>query len=296
MYTTNSDDSFSEIFGRYDGEFKEIDRKKENEMIVEFQNSGDLSILQEIYIGRIQTLKVWAIKNYYPNLAPSIDDFMEELTLVFLNAANKYNPEKGSFNTCLYTFLSNRIKNMKNASHAKKRRPERKTVESGEIFVSVDSHYHDSKSGRNIRMGDVLSRKKNDDHSNFSKDLSFSDTVSILAGDDETLRSVFVRLGEGESFSSIIRGMKKKEGDISLSKREIASLRESGFSNLKDLIVNNVDVDNLNFNILDYSLDGSGTLKYSIEFKSTDKIKMVRRKINDMRERREHFLNKVNTL
>ena len=106
-------DLFSEIFSKYDDKEICIDREEENAAVEAFQKSGDMSILEDVYIKRIPTLKVWAVKNYYPGLELTIDDFMEELSIVFVKAANKYNPEKGSFNTCLYTFLTNRIKNIK---------------------------------------------------------------------------------------------------------------------------------------------------------------------------------------
>ena len=99
----------------------QIDRAKEDEDVVRFQKTGDVSIFEKLYANRIPTLKVWAKKYYY--LSDSSDDMYGELTFYFTKAIFKYDKRRGSFNTCLYTFFQNCVRNLRNSKLAKKRRP-----------------------------------------------------------------------------------------------------------------------------------------------------------------------------
>lgn len=292
----NTNDSFCEVFREYDGEFKEIDRKEENLLVRRYQETGDLDILQKIYLNRVPTLKVWAIKYFYPGLSTSIDDFMGELTIVFMNAADKYNHEKGSFNTCLYTFLSNRIKNMKNATHAKKRRPKNHAGCVSDILISMDQKYFSGSEGNTATVHEFLSSRKSNDNDQFQKKIKFSDTIALLSSEDEILSDVFLRIGNGETMSSIIRDMKKKSGSIDISKKDIDLLKKNDFRNLKDIIIKNIDNNSSDFKIIDYNLINNSILEYSIEFKSTDEIRHVRKKIKEIKDNKDKVLSAIKEL
>lgn len=292
----NTNDSFCEVFREYDGEFKDIDRKEENSLVREYQNTGDLDILQRVYLNRIPTLKVWAIKYFYPGISTSIDDFMGELTIVFMNAAEKYNHKKGSFNTCLYTFLSNRIKNMKNATHAKKRRPKNHIGCVSDILISMDQKYFSESDSDNSTVHDFLSSTKNKDSEDFQKKIKFNDTISLLSSGDPVLKNAFTRIGNGETISSIIRDMKKKSGSIKINNKEIEFLNKNDLNSIKKIILKNININNSDFKIIDYNLVDNSFLEYLIEFKSTEEIRHLRRRIKEIQFNRDEVLDSIKNI
>ena len=284
---------FSEVFNKYDHTKIDIDRKEENESIRRYQETGDMSILEEVYIRRIPTLKIWALRFYYPGLEISIDDFMEELSIVFIKAANRFNVKKGSFNTCLYTYLNNRIKNMKNATHAKKRRPEDYDGPISGILLSLDYSYSNDKGGNDTTLIDILNSKEELTEDHLSDSDSFRETVDMLSDGDGILKSVFIKLGEGSTLSSIIRDMKTIKGDIRLTEWELKELENNNYKSLKEVIVKKSNIEDQDFVILNWELLEKDTINYSIEFKDTEETKIVQRTIKDLRKNKEEYLKKI---
>jgi hypothetical protein len=286
------EDLFSEIFSKYDYNVN-IDRKEENESVKRFQETGDMSILEDVYIKRIPTLKNWALKFYYPGLELSIDDFMEELSIVFVKAANKYNIEKGSFNTCLYTYLNNRIKNMKNSTHAKKRRPENYDGPISGILLSLDHTYSNDKGGSETTLRDVLTKQESNDDAEVVQKTNFHETVDLLSNGNDILQSVFIKLGEGSTLSSILRDFKTFRGDIRVTSKELKSLESDNYTSLKDIIVKKSDMDDKDFVVVDYRLVGKNKIAYAIEFKDTEEAKLIQKTIKDLRKNKEEYIRKI---
>jgi len=284
---------FSEVFSKYDHVEVDIDRKEENESIKRFQETGDMSILEEVYIRRIPTLKIWALRFYYPGLEISIDDFVEELSIVFVKAANKYNIKKGSFNTCLYTYLNNRIKNMKNATHAKKRRPEDYSGPISGILLSLDYTYSNEKGGNETTLIDILKNKEELTENHVSDKGSFQETVDMLSDGDDVLKSVFIKLGEGNTLSSIIRELKTFSGEIKVTKKELMELEDNDYTSLKEVIVKKSKIEDSDFVVLDWELVGNNLINYSIEFKDTEETKKIQRTIKDLRKNKDEYIKKI---
>jgi len=286
------EDLFSEIFNKYDKDSVNVDRKEENESVHRFQQTGDLTILDEVYKKRIPTLKNWALKYYYPGLELSIDDFMEELSIVFVKAANKYNITKGSFNTCLYTYLNNRIKNMKNSTHAKKRRPENYDGPISGVLLSLDHTYSNDKSGSRTTLKDILSKTEGGDEEDVIGSTSFRETVNLLSDGDDFLRSVFVKLGEGSTLSSIIRDFKTVSGNVKVSTRQKNGIDGNDCPKLKKIIAKNEDCDGQEFVVVNYDFSNN-TMSYSIEFKETEKAKLIQKTIKNLRKNKEEYIRKI---
>jgi hypothetical protein len=284
---------FSEFFNKYDQETITVDREEENAAIARFQETDDMSILEEVYIKRIPTLKNWSLRNYYPGLEISIDDFMEELSIVFAKAAHKYDINKGAFNTCLYTYLNNRIKNMKNSTHAKKRRPENYDGPISGVLLSLDHTYSNDQGDGSTTLGDILVSKKSNDDSEIVSKTNFNETVGILSNGNDVLKSVFVKLGEGSTLSSIIREIKTQKGDIKVSKKELKALEADDYCSLKSIIVKKEKLDNKDFTLVDYDLIGKNVISYAIEFKETEESTLVQKTIKDLRKNKEEYLRKI---
>jgi len=62
-----------------------IDRYQEDSAVEQFQKTGDLKILEEVYRARIPTIRSWANKHYYPGLTFSVEDLFEDLSHMFIH-------------------------------------------------------------------------------------------------------------------------------------------------------------------------------------------------------------------
>jgi len=285
------EDLFSEVFNRHDKNVN-VDRKEENELINRFQETGDMAVLEEVYVKRLPTLKNWALRYYYPGLEISIDDFMEELSIVFVKAANKYNIKKGSFNTCLYTYLLNRIKNMKNSTHAKKRRPKDYDGPVSGILLSLDHVYSNDKSTGETTLKDILANEDIEEEKVFSE-TNFRETIGILSGGDEVLENVFIKLGQGSTLSSIIKDLKIVEGNVKLSNAEVNNLKLGDSNVLKNIIFNQSDIDYGEFTIVGWELSDNNKVTYSIELMDNETVKKIKNKIKYLRKNKEEYIEKI---
>jgi len=123
--------------------FKDVDRKREDQLVREYRRNGDMSILDELYKMREQTLWVWARKYHQLD---NLQDMFAEFRAVWLKCVNKYQynarlrpvknwdgslvrDEQGQvkmtfkrtpFNTYLFTALRNRAWNIRKRHHAQK--------------------------------------------------------------------------------------------------------------------------------------------------------------------------------
>lgn len=285
----NQNNNFSEIFDIYDKTDYTIDREQENKDVERFQQTGDLNLLEQIYIKRIPTLKNWARLHYHPGLEPTIDDFMEELSIVFIKAASKYVRKKGSFNTCLYTFLTNRIKNMKNSTHAKKRRSDGYDGPISGMILSLDYTYsHDKKYGMTSNPVDNLNSNGSlmdlvSCHNIDGNSMDFIDSINILSENNAVLRDAFKKIGEGCTVSAVIRELNIKNGEIEFFQEET---RE----NIINKIKNNIKTDK--FKLLKYEIL-ENKLFYEIELKESKETQLLKRAIKYLRRNKKNYIKKI---
>jgi DNA-directed RNA polymerase specialized sigma24 family protein len=93
-----------------------INRKMENELVLEFQKTRDEGTFLKIYNPRIDTFKYLSNKYSYV-----CDDMYSEVQLVFMKAINGYRKGGRSFNTYYYTSVLNHIKNINKSKKRNKR-------------------------------------------------------------------------------------------------------------------------------------------------------------------------------
>jgi len=84
-----------------------IDRKRENELVLEYQKTRDDGVFMKIYGPRLDTFRYLSNKYSYV-----CDDMYSEVQLVFMKAINGYRKGGRSFNTYYYTSVLNHIKNI----------------------------------------------------------------------------------------------------------------------------------------------------------------------------------------
>lgn len=101
-----------------------INRKKENEEVLEYQNTKSEALLAQIIERRLETLSYFATKKYTNMIEQhigSLDDFKSELTKPLIYAINTFKTGGKDFNTVLYTCILNYIANLNKAYYARKR-------------------------------------------------------------------------------------------------------------------------------------------------------------------------------
>lgn len=266
-----------------------IDRKVENEDVATYQRTKDEEVLTRIFKNRIPTLKYWAVQHYFPGLALSIEDFYGELVIVFVKALEHYKYGRGSFNTCLYTFLLNRIKNIKAGKYAKKRLPEFYEGTLSGIMLSLD--YAVEEGGKSITLQDKLESEESVDFQHNQNEVHFNESVNILSEGNVKLKEIFFKLGRGSSVSSLLKECKTKHGEIELD-NELCNEYEK--TKCKSIIVNKIKekYQTDKFKLLDYRVE-CNILSYQIEMKKTQESELLTKTIKNLKDNKERYMKMI---
>jgi hypothetical protein len=115
-----------------------IDRKRESELVLEYQKTGDERVFMEIYAPRIPTFEYLAKQFSY-----ICDDMKSEVQLVFMKSIIGFKPHGRMFNTYYYTSVLNHIRNLVKAKKRKKRTLENGEDPSDSFLYLDDSIDHD---------------------------------------------------------------------------------------------------------------------------------------------------------
>ena len=268
-----------------------IDRDEEDAAVTKFQKTGDLKLLGEVYKNRIPTLKSWASKNYYPGLTSSVEDLFEDLSVVFVKAAQKYNRKRGAFNTCLFTFLLNRIKNLHNSKYAKKRISEDYDGPLNSMILSLDFSYNDSDGGE-LTLKDIIPSKSDAEES-----LDFRDAISFLSKNDPLLIEFFKKICAGNSLAYLLKEYKIRNGyvDLTNNKSDLKKLRERKSKKIVSEIIKSQNILDGDFKLLEYELvkDSGHKLKYKVEMRKTKETDFIIKFIRDLKKHKEYYMSKI---
>ena len=270
----------------------EIDREQENKDVALYQQTKDENIIRKVFEARIPTLKYWATKHYFPGLAQSIEDFYGELVIVFVKTVKGYKYGRGSFNTCLYTFLSNRIKNIKSGKYAKKRKPDTYEGSISSMTLSLDHAYsYDNVSGKPLTLEDKIINEHTvnpDDNS----DIHLYETIKMLSGGNEKLEDMFVQLSSGKSVSTVLKESKIKEGIIDVLEPECLANKDAIYDKIKSHIVELNKVNscskNLEFELIEYNVKDN-KIKYIIEMKKTEESELLSKTIRKLKKNKGKY-------
>ena len=266
-----------------------IDRAQENKDVDLYQRTKDERILEKIFNDRKPTLQYWAVQHYFPGLAPSIEDFYGELIIVFVKALEYYKYGRGSsFNTCLYTFLLNRIKNIKAGKYAKKRKPESYEGPLSGIMLSLDYQY-DEKDGSSITLKEKIENEDSLDYEKTKNNVNFEESIDILSNGNPKLKEVFMKIGNGNSISSIMRDSKIKDGEVNIDDAFVINYENN---KCKSVIIDKIKEEHkLNsFKLLNFEIKGS-ILKYQVEMKKTKESEMISKTMRYLKKNKEQYIN-----
>lgn len=268
-----------------------IDREQENRDIATFQKTGDLEILERVFVNRIPTLKSWAQKHYYPGLTTSVDDLFGDLCIVFLKAAEKYDISRGaSFNTCLFTFLLNRLKNIKSSKHAKKRLPDEYEGPAIGMILSLDYSYNTS-DGAEVTLKDIIPSCNPNETDYVLTNTYMDETLNVLSNDDPELKTFLSKIGDGNSLVALMREYKLKKGTIKVSRDQAMKLKNGKNKNkVKNLIKQEIDED---FKLLGYEIEGTSRLRYEVELNKTEKTDRFMKSIREIRKNKDIYRDKI---
>jgi hypothetical protein len=267
-----------------------IDRDQEDASVEQFQKTGDLKILEEVYTQRIPTIKSWANKHYYPGLTYSVEDLFEDLSVVFVKAAEKYDKSRGTFNTCLFTFLLNRLKNIKNSKHAKKRLPEEYEGPAIGMVLSLDYPYNTS-DGSEVTLKDVIPANEPTETDYVLTNTYMEETLNVLSHNNSDFKSFLSRIGEGNSLVSLIREYKTRKGTIKVSKSQAKRFGSRKCNRMvSNLIKTEVDAD---FTLLGYEVEGTSRLRYEVELKKTEETDQFMRSLREIRKNKDTYKRRL---
>jgi len=265
-----------------------INRDQEDADVVKFQQTGDLRLLEKVYKNRVPTLKTWAYQHFYPGLTPSIEDLFEELAVVFLKAANRYERKRGAFNTCLFTFLLNRLKNLKNSKYAKKRISEEYEGPLNGMILSLDFVYNDS-DGTEITLKDIIASKNSISEDSIHKDSSLAEAVKLLAKGNPLIHEFLIKLSEGNSVAALLKEYRTKNGTLQINKSQASRISKRFCKNIvKKMIEGNIP--EKNFTVVDYKVNPDNSLKYSIELKKTEESDQILRSLRELKRNKDFYM------
>ena len=293
MFKNIDDKDFEIVNSKYieDDSIIVIDRVKENEDVIRFQETGDLNILEEIYKNRIPTIRSWANKHYYPGLIGSVDDLVEELSVVFVKAAQKYKKERGSFNTCLWTFFLNRLKNIKSSKYAKKRVSAHYDGPLSGMLLSLDYSYNDS-DGAEVTLKDIIPSNPYDHHGEeVTADTVFEETVSILSKGNSVFEEALRKIGEGNSVASLLKAYKSKKGYIKVTPAQATKFRKNRCTQMVTDLIEKKKVCEA-FKLVGYDVVGT-RLYYEVELKKSPEADIIMKTIRELRQNKDSYLKRI---
>ena len=278
--------------------FTPIDRDEEDENILKFQETGDVKILEKVYLNRVQTLEIWASKFHY--LAESSEDMFSELIQVFLKAVNGYKKKrkgvnKGKtiwlstpFNTYLWYSLTNYIRNIKNSKRAKKRRAIGYNGPLNGMVLSLDLPYRD-KEGSEMSLKDVVSNDLNMSVHHDNDSMHLKETLAIMSKDNPTMYNFLIKLSGGHSLTSAIKDCKTISGKIKLNNQQIQKLKALRRYNkmVTNLIMDKHKI-NKPFKIVEYSVNNN-FLHYSIEMHKTQETDFIMKMVRQLKKNKEYY-------
>lgn len=268
-----------------------IDRRREDSDVIEFQKTGDLKTLEEVYKNRIPTIRSWANKHYYPGLVQSADDLFEDFSIAFIKAAGTYKKEKGAFNTWLWCILENRLKNIKSSKYAKKRISEFYEGPLSGMVLSLDYSYSDS-DGTEVTLKDIIAKNPHDHRGDeIMEDAVFGETVNILSKGNKIFEEALKKIGEGNSVASLIKSYKTKKSFVIITPAQATKFRKNRCMKQVAEVLEKKKI-GCEFKLLNYEVVGT-RLYYTIEMKRSPEADLIMKTIRDLRKNKEYYLKQI---
>ena len=271
--------------------FVDVDREEEDKAVTLYQTTKDPRLFEKIYNIRLQTLQIWARRYHY--LMDSKEDAFGEFSKCFSKAVNEYNKDKGTFNTCLFTFLINHVRNINvRKNKTKKRKPIflDPTIKNNNFLYSLEYSYRDGKNSTTNTLKDIIPDTKNKKDNAF-KNMSLEETINGLSHNCPTIKGFLRRLGEGGTLASVIKEYRIKSGKIRIGRNLAKKMRKKKSRILaKKLIKKEVNTDK--FSLINYVIKNNN-LRYTIELRKTKESSLILSAVRKFRKNKSFFRDKM---
>lgn len=265
-----------------------IDRVKEDEAVVRYQQTGDVSTIERLYEDRVPSLQFWTSHFYYL-MDNSKDDMFGEFRRQFMRAIIYYDKKRGHFNTCLYTFIRNCIINLIVSKHAKKRCPEGVDFDFNQGFVTSLNKKYDSKNGDGNTLLDVISNQLEDCNKAPDK-MSFNETLNILSNNDSKVKGFLKKIGDGFTLAKLIKECKTVTGSLHVKKNQYENIKS------KKGIINLIKTNNnilAPFKLLDYEICEPTKINYRIEMRKSKEADLFLKTIRKLRKNSGWYMSSI---
>ena len=289
--------------------FKRVNRKKEDEMVVSYQTNGSQSVLEELYQLREPTLKVWAKKFSY--LKMEEEDLFAETVSIWLKCINSYEyepqqrilktkdghilyDEQGNaqtqwkrtpFNTFLFTSLRNHLRNLYKRNYSKK-----KTDDNGNSIdlnlISIDCEHEDGDSNKLSSLKNTLVGKD----SLPSEVALVRDLVDDIADGDKDVHYVLKKFVSDCHYKKIASACQYDEGRVAVDNKDAdIFINNIGSKDARDKVIEMIDGSNRyakGYYLLNFKFNKeNNTVSFEVKRKDTSVLRKTIRVLKKYREK-----------
>jgi len=159
--------------------------------------------------------------------------------------------------------------------------------------LSLDYNYG-SKDGNETTLKDIIANQMAEKDNGFN-DVYLKETIDILSEKTPPhMRIFFEKLSDGNSLATLMRDSKIKRGKIKVTKSQAKKLDQTRRCNrvVADIIREKDKVED-KFQLLDYSINDSCKLKYTIEMKATKESNDMMKVIRKLRKDKEALMDRI---
>jgi hypothetical protein len=275
-------------------------KEQENQDVIRYQKTGDLAILEKLYIDRVPTLNYWANKNRYLDDYNS-EDIRSALTKKFLSLVDQYKRTtrevvdgkvkviKRNFNSYLFQSFRHEIINIGNRKKAKKRTPYPTDDSTCAKLLSLDYTYSSNGSDK-VNLRDTIADEKNPDA---VKNVVLDEMIEIISKDEPPhVREFFEAVSMGKKVSALLRDYKTFENKMRVKSdlaERIKKSRRPCTRIVTELVEKRVPE---RFKLIDYSIEGC-TITYRIEMHKTKETDDISRKMRKLKKHKDRYLSKI---
>ncbi len=184
-----------------------IDRKLENEQVLEYQKTKSPELLSKIIQNRLPTLEYFANLKYHDGIRIYVgdkSDLASALKVPLINAINQFKPHLRDFNTLVYTYIENYMRNINGAVFAKRRK--------NEGIFSLDQTVIESQHST-ITYEDMVVAKDTD----YSYDLDSLDKIADRIHKTNNIKHTRKKEDILAYLVNTIKGTKQTKADISIA-------------------------------------------------------------------------------
>jgi len=125
-----------------------------------------------------------------------------------------------------------------------------------------------------------------------SRNMNFQEMIQVLSNNNPSMKAFLIKVCSGNSITSAIKEMKKRQGGIKISKSLFKKINSGRRVKrlVKEIISNGINDD---FKLLSYHLCKGNKLQYTIEMKKTKDTDYVSKMLRKIKTNKEKILERI---